>query len=678
MRYIALFISFIIMGLSSCEQEEKNGSTVNYIDEVIVGKTVKTLTDNHPGLDERIEQGVKHVASLWRQEDGSPEEFEIFCKEYFIGDDSKRHAFFEKISRNMEILNGHFNQISLQLLEPLHLKYGDVMPIDEAFGGFNPAAHLDEDLYAAKIAFRVALNFPYYSLSEKQNYASKWDRQDWAYARMGDFFTSRVPAALKQEASRVGSRSDVYISQYNIYAGNIIDDKGNRPFPEDMILLSHWNLRDELKANYPLGQKGFKKQQMLYEVMKRIINQSIPEDVINSGDYIWNPQTNTAIKDGEEISLGSEPDTRYQHMLDNFKALKAMDPYSPLDTYIKRKFEGEMEIAQNEVEALFVKFLESNVLKDVGMVIADRLGRSLEPFDIWYDGFKARSGINEDVLTAKTQKLYPDAEALDKDLPRLLLKLGFKKDKASSIADKISVDPARGSGHAWGAAMVGQQSHLRTRIPDNGMDYKGYNIAIHEFGHNVEQTISLYDVDYYALNGVPNTAFTEALAFIFQKRDLELLGIDNEDPKQEALKTLDVLWSTYEIMGVSLLDMRVWKWLYDNPDATAVDLKLATIDLANEIWNKYYAPVYGMKDEPILAVYSHMVSYPLYLSAYAYGNIIEFQLEQHLSDRDFADEVIQIYRQGRLTPNEWMKQAVGNPIDVDPMLKAAGEALEEI
>ena len=74
------------------------------------------------------------------------------------------------------------------------------------------------------------------------------------------------------------------------------------------------------------------------------------------------------------------------------------------------------------------------------------------------------------------------------------------------------------------------------------MDYKGYNIAVHEFGHNVEQTTSLYDVDYYLLNGVPNTAFTEALAFIFQSRDLYLLGIEGAQHNQEQLNTLDTGW----------------------------------------------------------------------------------------------------------------------------------------
>jgi hypothetical protein len=34
----------------------------------------------------------------------------------------------------------------------------------------------------------------------------------------------------------------------------------------------------------------------------------------------------------------------------------------------------------------------------------------------------------------------------------------------------------------------------------------------------------LYQVDHPLLAGVPNTAFTEALAFLFQARDLTLLG----------------------------------------------------------------------------------------------------------------------------------------------------------
>ena len=91
------------------------------------------------------------------------------------------------------------------------------------------------------------------------------------------------------------------------------------------------------------------------------------------------------------------------------------------------------------------------------------------------------------------------------------------------------VDPARGSGHAWGAQLRTAPAHLRTRVAAAGMDYKGYNIAVHEMGHNVEQTFSLKDIDHWLLNGVPNTAFTEALAFVFQAKDLELLGLAKPD-----------------------------------------------------------------------------------------------------------------------------------------------------
>ena len=87
----------------------------------------------------------------------------------------------------------------------------------------------------------------------------------------------------------------------------------------------------------------------------------------------------------------------------------------------------------------------------------------------------------------------------------MLVDLGFKQTDADFISSKIKVEGARGSGHAWGAVGRWEQSLLRTRIGDEGMDYKGYNIAVHEFGHNVEQTIDLYHIDNFMMAGVPNT-----------------------------------------------------------------------------------------------------------------------------------------------------------------------------
>jgi oligoendopeptidase F len=211
---------------------------------------------------------------------------------------------------------------------------------------------------------------------------------------------------------------------------------------------------------------------------------------------------------------------------------------------------------------------------------------------------------------------------------------------------------------------------------EEGMDYKGYNIAVHEFGHNVEQTISVHMVDNYFINGIPNTAFTEALAFMFQSRDLELLGMKEDDPMKEHLDVLDFFWNNFEMMGVSLVDMNVWKWMYDNPDASEEQLKDAVISIAVDIWNEYFASVFGERDIPLLAVYSHMIQSPLYLSNYPYGRLIMFQLEEYMQDKDFAAEVIRIFSIGNLTPRHWMDKAVGEQISNRPMFNAVEKALE--
>lgn len=665
--FYTLSVCAMVM-LSACRETEKPVA----IGEDAIRDAITQITAADPAA---MEKGVRQVARLWRAEDGSADDFKAFCKENYIDDADARKATFDRISFYMEGINGYFNQMTLRLRWNTDLDTGPLYPIDESFAAYSPGAHMSDDFYRNKIAFIVALNFPQVPLAEKETLGD--DRLAWAYARMGDMFTERIPAEALQKAAEVSSESDVYIAAYNIHMGHLRTDDGRQIFPDEMVLLSHWNLRDEIKTNYGVADGGHEKQQMIYQVMKRIIAQDIPAEVIDSPEYEWNPYANAVMQKGTEVKLVPEGSVRYQKMLDNFHAMQGIDRYTG-NTYIDRKFDEEMEVSVDAAEALFDSYLSAPELKAVGALIAGRLGRPLEAYDIWYDGFKARSGLDENKLSEQTCKLYPTAGAFEKDIPDILVKLGFKADRANEIAEKIAVDAARGSGHAWGAAMKGQRSHLRTRLTDRGMDYKGYNIAMHELGHNVEQTISMYDVDRYMMNGVPNTAFTEALAFVFQMRDLAVLGIRNDDPEKAAADVLDKVWSLYEICGVSMLDIAVWKWMYANPDATAERLRDQTVVLAGEIWNKYFAPVFGVQDETVLAVYSHMISYPLYLSAYAFGQIIEFQLERHFESRDFAAEIDRIYRLGRLTPNAWMNVATGSPVSVEPMLAALRATLEKL
>ena len=664
--------------ITACQQpSQKETSVAEAIGNETIVATIKQVAEKYQLTETALpEKGVRHAASLWRTTDGTADDFVKFCTENFIADPAKKEATFYRFSEYFESLFGHFNKITLDLQENVQLMKGEVLDIDPMFAGYSPGAHLMNDLYDNKIAFIAALNFPYYPTEEKNELGAAWTPLEWGYSRLGDIFSSRVPSEINLLAGKVSAEGDAYIADYNIYMGYLLNRDGQKLFPQDMVLLSHWNLRDEIKANYANKENGLEKQGVIYQVMQRIIDQSIPKDVINSGKQDWNPFTNEVFVGGNKKESAAETDGRYQQILNNFHVYQKFDSYNPaMPTAIQRAFSAGMQIPQPEVEKLFTGFLSSPQVAEVAAIIKTRLGRDLQPWDIWYDGFKARSSMNEENLNAITQKKYPDAKALEADLGNLLLKLGFPKEKAEFLASKIAVDPARGSGHAWGAQMKSEKAHLRTRVPESGMNYKGYNIAIHEFGHNVEQTISLHDVPNYMINGVPNTAFTEALAFVFQERDLLLLNMNNTDPQKEYLKTLDIFWSLYEIMGVSLVDMKMWQWLYANPNATAVELRDAVLQITKDIRNSYYAPVFGMKDETILGIYSHMINSPMYLPNYAFGHLIHFQLEEHFKTHELAPEVLRIFALGQLTPNEWMKQAVGSPLSNEAILKATEVAV---
>ena len=681
--FYLILSALFIFGLFSCKSNTsgtENMKEKRFISEKSVSEVTKSLLDSIGETQRiRIERGVKQVAQLWQQTDGTNEDFTTFCMENFIADSVQLDVLYKRLEKNFETLSGYFNEIDVTLKEPIQLVGFEESPVDMLFGGYDVRAHMDDDFYANKIAFVTTLNFPFYSLDEKTKLGDTWTRKQWAYARMGDRFTSRIPAQVQQHLSQTLTNADSYISNYNIYMGQLVDAKGEKLFPADMKLITHWGLRDELKSDYADKVNGLKKQQLIYEVMKRIIDQSIPSEVINNGKYTWNPVENKIFDSGKELPSKPENDVRYEVLLQNFKANRQIDAYSPnFPTALSRNFDAAMEIPQKDVENLFKSLLSSQQVKEVAAYIKSRLGRDLQPFDIWYNGFKAKGEISEDELTKITSAKYPTPLAVEKDLPNILIKLGWKPEKARQIASQVQVDASLGAGHAWGAVLRGQKARLRTRIGENGMDYKGYNIAVHEFGHNTEQTITLNDVDYWMLNGVPNNAFTEAVAFMFQKRDLELLGVKNANPDAEAFLALDNFWASYEIMGVALVDIAVWEWMYANPNATPAQLKDAVITEAKKVWNEYYAGILGGKDEPILGIYSHMIDYPLYLSYYPIGHLIDFQVEKQMKGKNMADEMQRMYTQGRIVPQIWMKNGVGQAISVEPTLKAVDEALKVV
>ncbi|MFL5343376.1 MAG: hypothetical protein ACJ8AT_01205 [Hyalangium sp.] len=635
----------------------------------------------------RIERGVEQVAGLWRPEDG---DLAAFARENFISDQKVLDATFERFERIFEQLDGHFNELGRELRWASDVDVGPLLPVDPVMAAYDPSAHLTDDLFQSKLGFVVLLNFPLTTLAERTAHAQDYSRRQWAEMRLAGRFYRRVPADVQQEVSSAGAAADLYIAEYNIWMHHVLDGKERRrPFPKGLRLISHWNLRDELKADYADKEQGPAKQRLIIKVMERIVTQTIPAIVINNPRVDWDPFTNSvSVTPPEELEADApakpateepapEPDTRYARLLAHFHAARHVDPYVPVaPTQIARTFEFQREIPEERVKALLTQVLTSPLVPRVAQLIEQRLGRKLEPQDLWFNGFRPGSSRSEADLDKLTRQRYPTPEAFAKDIPRILQGLGFSKERASYLAEHIRVDPSRGAGHAMQAMRRGDFPHLRTRVEKDGMNYKGYNIAVHELGHNVEQVFSLYDVDHTLLSGVPNNAFTEALAFVFQARDQELLGLGKPDAVAERERVLNDFWSTWEIAGVALVDTAVWHWMYDHPDATPAQLRDATAAIAKEIWDRYYAPVLGGQGTPLLGIYSHMIAYPMYLPDYPLGHLIAFQIEEQMRRKGpLGAEFERMARYGSVTPDQWMVNATGSPVSAEPLLRATEAAL---
>jgi hypothetical protein len=645
-----------------------------------------------------IARGIDQVGSFWRSGDGDAAAFEDFVRTQYAGEPAARDSMFARFERQFEQLDGHMNEIGRVFREQADLARGPILPFDEAFSAYSPSAHVTDDFFANKLAFTVLLNFPLSTLEERVTAGKQWSRRQWAETRLAHRFSRRIPADVNQQISQASSDAEAYIAGYNIWMHHLVDDKGARRFPPKLRLLTHWNLRDEIKADYSDPKNGLAKQQAIQQVMERIVTQTIPLAVIDNPAVDWNPWTNTvraaAVQDGDastaarspasgnEIAPTSapEPHTRYERLLASFHAERRADPFSPFaPSLLARRFNQERELPEARVKAMLEQVLTSPLVPQVAQLIEKRLGRKLEPFDVWYNGFKERGTYTEDQLDAICRQKYPTPAAFEADIPDILTKLGFTPEKAREVAGNVVVDPARGSGHALGAQMRSEKAHLRTRVGKDGMDYKGYNIAVHELGHNVEQTFSLNHIDHTLLAGVPNNAFTEAMAFVFQGHDLQLLGLASPSARSEALKTLDEFWGAYEISGVALVDIAVWHWMYDHPEATPAQLEQAVIQIAKETWNRYYAPAFGRQDVLLLGIYSHMISYSNYLPDYPIGHLIAFQVEEQMKPTGaIGPEFERMTTFGNVSPDIWMEHATGKPVGSDALLAATQRAVHEM
>ena len=197
----------------------------------------------------RAQRGLLQVSEFWRADDGNAGIYEDFVSTNFAGDQATLDTMFNRFEYLLEELSGHMHEINREFRQQMDLDLGPVLPIDQTFAGYDPSAHLLDDFFANKLAFTVLLNFPLTTLDERLKVGPKWSRRQWAEVRLAQGYDKRVPAQVNLAISSAEAEAARYIDEYNIWMHHLVDDKGQRLFPPKMRLLSHWNLRDEIKTD---------------------------------------------------------------------------------------------------------------------------------------------------------------------------------------------------------------------------------------------------------------------------------------------------------------------------------------------------------------------------------------------------------------------------------------------
>ncbi|MFL5302122.1 MAG: hypothetical protein ACJ79R_17445, partial [Anaeromyxobacteraceae bacterium] len=389
----------------------------------------------------RVARGIAQVLAAWRAEDGSPAALEAFLGEQFVSDPAQLDLLFARLETALEQLDGRATQVYRAMKWTTDVDVGPMIPVDGLLAGYDAAGDVSEKLFRTKVAFAALLNFPLTTLDERLGQGEGWSRRQWAEARLTNRFAQRVPGAVNARIAQAKADAELYVNDLNLFMHHVLAPDGSRPFPKGMRLLSHWNLRDQIKAEYARAD-GLPRQRLIARAMERIVAQEIPRAALNDPRVDWSPVSNEvrpspaeAIEDGRpplaRVDAAREPDLRYARIVANFQAVRQADPYVPIaPTHIRRKFDLEREIPEARATEMLVEVLDSPLVPRIAALIQQRLGRKLEPFDLWYDGFRPRSRHPEAELDAMTRKRYPNAEAFQKDIPNILAALGFTPEKA--------------------------------------------------------------------------------------------------------------------------------------------------------------------------------------------------------------------------------------------------------
>lgn len=624
----------------------------------------------------RIEKGVSQLAQIWDFSDGNAGRFREFCLGNFLSDAELKENL-PRIAENLILTGGSLSVIRSKMNEPF--AFTDVKELHadrffrKAVPSYNP--------YASELAYFLKLNFPVWSLDEKRQMSAGWDRNQWIMNAIGSYYPARE---VVRNATLTSKQSEFrrYIDNYFFDMHRIMDAKGNYPFNEVTSLHCHRGLRDNIKEEYT-KKGGFERQKLTDEVLEKVFTGEVPVAFLTDTNTRWNPSENELYTiDGKKLKKISgytcEENRRYEGLKNLFLIEQAVDSaFGNGSTYITRTFE-RANLTVDETEKIIVDFLESPLSREVGNLVEKRLKRKLHPFDIWYSGFQEQSYYPAVFLDSLTRARYPDPGSLENNVRDILMKMGFPEEEAIIIGSGVDVHSVVSGGYSDQPPVQGGKALLTTMFGEGGLDYKGYRVAMHELGHVVCGVYSTLDADNFLLAGVPTGGITEGFAEVLAYRNIEGLGLfPYSEQEKKHLLALATYWYLYEMGGNALTEIRTWKWMYNNPDATVNELKNAILGISAGIWNSYFSENFGgTRDCSILSVYNHFISGDLYLFNYFIGGIVSYQLADAFERDELAPGLKESCLEGVTLPELWMQKAVGSGFSLTPLFNGVSSAVE--
>ncbi len=516
----------------------------------------------------------------------------------------------------------------------------------------------------------MLLNFPRHTVAQKLAEGASWSEEEWTAVRAADAVPRRIPKAVSDMTREVHTKAQQFVAEFHVPVGGVVDAEGRHPFPADRKLLAHWLIRDELRSYYG-DEDGLPKQRLLAKVMGRHIEGSIPCAVMRGEAERWCPVSNEVDGQAPGELVGPE---RYATWRSTQELATAVDPYYPdYPQHVDRAMEMNLQMPVDRVEALLRNLLSSSVRREVMDYVGRRLGRPLEPFDIYYCDLLPAEPASQ--LDAEVEAHFPTFQAFQEKLPTVLRGLGFADDTADFLAAHIQVDPARGCGHASPAGLFEYPSFLRTNRVNGKLNWAGLDCSMHELGHTIEQVFTLHRTPRVALKGIPHTAISEAFAFTFQTLARDVVGM--ERPKGfEHADMLREFVSAVEIAGPALVDLLTWQWMYETGEFSAEELRDFTVETADVIWREYFETYFGPDENHLMGAYQHMVNGMLYLPNYVVGHVIAHQIRAYLEGKDLAAEIERMCSLPNTSIPLWMQQAVGSDVDEMKMIADVRKAVE--